>query len=137
LKQSGFLIVNDTHKPLCFNVGPQGKKGLATFLGLYLKRKHPYLVNRALRFHRYISPLTELLGTGKKGFHEAVFFRHDLSMSYSGQPPGKIIGGFGRGIEKCDHNERDISEFPAHERLASNGANPIVLPLALPVKRVS
>jgi hypothetical protein len=24
LKQSGFLIVNNTHKPLCFNVGLQG-----------------------------------------------------------------------------------------------------------------
>ena len=25
----------NTHKPLCFNVGPQGKKGLTTFLGSY------------------------------------------------------------------------------------------------------
>jgi hypothetical protein len=34
LKQSGFLILNKVHKPLCFNAGPEGKKGLTTFLGL-------------------------------------------------------------------------------------------------------
>jgi len=39
LKQSGFFILIDAHKPLCFDVGALGKKGIITFLGIYLKMK--------------------------------------------------------------------------------------------------
>jgi hypothetical protein len=33
LKPSEVLILNKAHKPLGFNVGPEGKNGLTTFLG--------------------------------------------------------------------------------------------------------
>jgi len=47
LKQSGFLILINAHKPLCFNIGTESyrcKKGLTTFLGLSIGKETAFLV---------------------------------------------------------------------------------------------